>query len=202
MWEDNNPLSYDRRSSTSSFHHPTLSPPASNDSHTDEPPDFLTHQPQSSSEHSQDEFEARPLDDEDDEGEEEEYRQQRREGGYSSRVEQALMEDKDIEIRITDAGKNSEGSGGYIVYTIRTRGVCSAALSVSLSHNRPKKLRNEELTISIGPRGTPSLLRIRISSQESRFSTPLFDCSSNPGKASSIRLRCSAHECKRECEHH
>lgn len=133
MWEDNNPLSYDRRSSTSSLHHPALSPPpSSTDSHTDEPPDFLTYQPHSASEHSQDDFGDRPLDDEEDEGEdEEEYRQQRREAGYSSRVEQALMEDKDIEIKITDAGKNSEGSGGYIVYTIRTSRVCQITTSAA-----------------------------------------------------------------------
>lgn len=128
MWEDNNPLSYDRRSSTSSFHHPGLSPPASNDSHGDDPPDFLTHQARTSSEHSQDDFGSRPLqeageddeDDEDDEDEQEEYRRQRREAGYSSRVEQTLMENKETVIEIKDAGKNSEGSGGYIVYTIKT----------------------------------------------------------------------------------
>lgn len=38
------------------------------------------------------------------------------------------MEDKDIVIEITDAGKNSEGSGGYIVYTIKTTRVCRAVL--------------------------------------------------------------------------
>ncbi|KAH0603365.1 uncharacterized protein H6S33_007687 [Morchella sextelata] len=120
MWEDNNPLSYDRRSSTSSFHRPGLSPAASDDSHGADPPDFLTYQ--APSEHSQDDFPARNNleDDDDDEGEEEEYRQQRKPTGYGSRVEQMLMENKDVAIKIADAGKNSEGSGGYIVYTIRT----------------------------------------------------------------------------------
>lgn len=41
-------------------------------------------------------------------------------GGYSSRIEQILYENPDLQILITYAGKNSEGGGGYIAYTIRT----------------------------------------------------------------------------------
>jgi hypothetical protein len=41
-------------------------------------------------------------------------------GGYSSRIEQILYENADLEIQITHAGKNTEGGGGYITYTIRT----------------------------------------------------------------------------------
>lgn len=52
--------------------------------------------------------------------EDEEYRRMRREKGYSSRVEMMLLENKDVPIVICDAGKNHEGSGGFIVYTIRT----------------------------------------------------------------------------------
>lgn len=45
-------------------------------------------------------------------------------GGYDSRIEQILYENPDLEILITHAGRNSEGGGNYIAYTIRT-GVCS-----------------------------------------------------------------------------
>lgn len=146
MWEDNNPLAYDDESPTfdhfpSTFHNPHLihddhdnsdddehhqahldhSPPASPDSHKP-PPTFLTRTP---SERSRDDEpslgRSRPLNQE--EQEDEEYRRMRREQGYSGRVEQMLLERDNIEIEITDAGKNHEGTGGFIVYTIKT-GVC------------------------------------------------------------------------------
>lgn len=41
-------------------------------------------------------------------------------GGYSSRIEQILYENPDLDIVITYAGKNLEGGGSYIAYTIRT----------------------------------------------------------------------------------
>lgn len=44
----------------------------------------------------------------------------RRKDVYDSRIEQILYENPDMPILITDAGKNHEGGGGYIVYTIRT----------------------------------------------------------------------------------
>jgi hypothetical protein len=45
-------------------------------------------------------------------------------GGYDSRVEQWLYENPGSSILITYAGKNLEGGGGYIAYTINT-GVCA-----------------------------------------------------------------------------
>jgi hypothetical protein len=42
---------------------------------------------------------------------------------YDSRIEQLLYENPEMPILITDAGKNHEGGGSFIVYTIRT-GVC------------------------------------------------------------------------------
>lgn len=50
----------------------------------------------------------------------------RKRGGYESRIEQILYENPDLQIVITDAGKNTESGGSYIAYTIRT-GVCSQA---------------------------------------------------------------------------
>jgi hypothetical protein len=41
-------------------------------------------------------------------------------GGYDSRVEQWLYENPESSILITFAGKNLEGGGGYIAYTINT----------------------------------------------------------------------------------
>ena len=45
---------------------------------------------------------------------------QPKEGGYDSRIEQILYEHPELEIQIVHAGKNTEGGGGYITYTIRT----------------------------------------------------------------------------------
>ncbi|KAF2714649.1 hypothetical protein K504DRAFT_456843 [Pleomassaria siparia CBS 279.74] len=44
-------------------------------------------------------------------------------GGYDSRVEQWLYENPDSSILITYAGKNLEGGGSYIAYTINTGGL-------------------------------------------------------------------------------
>ncbi|KAF2763689.1 hypothetical protein EJ03DRAFT_379216 [Teratosphaeria nubilosa] len=41
-------------------------------------------------------------------------------GGYDSRIEQILYEHPALEIHIVHAGKNTEGGGGYIAYTIQT----------------------------------------------------------------------------------
>lgn len=43
-----------------------------------------------------------------------------KQGGYDSRIEQILYEHPDLEIEIVCAGKNTEGGGGFITYTIRT----------------------------------------------------------------------------------
>lgn len=45
---------------------------------------------------------------------------QPKEGGYHSRIEQILYEHPELDIQIVHAGKNTEGGGGFITYTIRT----------------------------------------------------------------------------------
>jgi sorting nexin-41/42 len=55
-------------------------------------------------------------------------------GAYESRVEQILYENPDP-IMITDAGKNSESGGGYIVYTIKT-GVRQSTLRYDQANKR------------------------------------------------------------------
>ncbi|KAF8466707.1 hypothetical protein BDZ91DRAFT_696548 [Kalaharituber pfeilii] len=128
MWEDNNPLSYDRRSSTSSF--------APTDAYGSSPPSFLPsnihnqHQGNMASHISeQDEDEPRAAsrdpsshgigDDTDDD--DDDYPAAMRSVGYDSRLEKILAEHKDLGITIVGSGKNAEGSGGgYIYYTIRT----------------------------------------------------------------------------------
>lgn len=66
------------------------------------------------------EFISRPsnLSGEDDDDEQQNVPQKR--GGYNSRIEQLLYENPDLQIVITDAGKNMESGGSYIAYTIRT----------------------------------------------------------------------------------
>ena len=63
---------------------------------------------------------SRPRDLSDDEEEYAQPRTPRRKGGYDSRIEQILYENEDLQILITDAGKNHESGGSYIAYTIRT----------------------------------------------------------------------------------
>ncbi|EEP81373.1 sorting nexin-41 [Uncinocarpus reesii 1704] len=60
----------------------------------------------------------------------------RKKGVYESRIQQILYENPEIPILITHAGKNHEGGGGFIVYTIRT-GVCykSEGSHSSLGHD-------------------------------------------------------------------
>ncbi|PWY89601.1 hypothetical protein BO94DRAFT_534384 [Aspergillus sclerotioniger CBS 115572] len=123
MWndEDNNPYgAFDNEAHLSeSLHSATLSPtlydreytppsPSSRSS-TDNPPDFLSQQ--------------QDLSDEDDAPG---YVAQQsghgylRKSAYDSRIEQILYENPEMPILITDAGKNHEGGGSFIVYTIRT----------------------------------------------------------------------------------
>lgn len=119
MWndEDNNPYgAFDQHEArlSDSLHSAALSapiydhdstPPSSRDSNID-PPDYLSH--------------AEDLSD----PEEADYgvasQQYTRKSVYDSRIEQILYENPDILIMITDAGKNHEGGGSFIVYTIRT----------------------------------------------------------------------------------
>lgn len=63
---------------------------------------------------------SRPRDLSDDEEEYTQQRVPRKKGGYDSRIEQILCENQDLQILITDAGKNHESGGSYIAYTIRT----------------------------------------------------------------------------------
>lgn len=42
-------------------------------------------------------------------------------GGYESRVEQYLYEHPSVPITISKAGRNPEGNGTYIVYTIKVK---------------------------------------------------------------------------------
>ncbi|GIZ45019.1 hypothetical protein CKM354_000820300 [Cercospora kikuchii] len=116
MWddEDNNPYgSFERRDSeTSDIQSPTdqynrASTPPSGRSSLDQPPNFL----------------SRPndLSDEDlDDSQIKAPKVQPKEGGYDSRIEQILYEHPDLQIEIVHAGKNTEGGGGFITYTIRT----------------------------------------------------------------------------------
>jgi len=46
-----------------------------------------------------------------------------RDGAYTSRIEQILHDHPDRDIQIIHAGKNTEGGGGFITYTIRTGGI-------------------------------------------------------------------------------
>ncbi|CAG8233529.1 unnamed protein product [Penicillium nalgiovense] len=120
MWndEDNNPYgAFDQHQSglSDSLHSAALSPPlyehdstppSSRDSNS-EPPDYIAH--------------AEDLSDPEDEAEygaaSQQYPQK---SVYDSRIEQILYENPEMPILITDAGKNHEGGGSFIVYTIRT----------------------------------------------------------------------------------
>ncbi|KAJ5189070.1 hypothetical protein N7472_008084 [Penicillium cf. griseofulvum] len=120
MWndEDNNPYgAFDQHQSglSDSLHSAALSPPiyehdstrpSSCDSNS-EPPDYITH-PEDLSD-PEDEAEYGAASD-----------QYPRKSVYDSRIEQLLYENPEMPILITDAGKNHEGGGGFIVYTIRT----------------------------------------------------------------------------------
>lgn len=57
---------------------------------------------------------------ENDDDQEHEAETPKKRGGYNSRVEQILYEQSDLVITITHAGKNQEGGGSFIAYTIRT----------------------------------------------------------------------------------
>ena len=65
----------------------------------------------------------RPTDLSDEEFDEDRQRSSKilpKEGGYDSKLEQILYENPTLDIAIVHAGKNTEGGGGYITYTIRT----------------------------------------------------------------------------------
>lgn len=56
----------------------------------------------------------------DDEGPAQSRKIEPKKGGYDSRIEQILYEHPDLDVQIVHAGKNTEGGGSYITYTIRT----------------------------------------------------------------------------------
>lgn len=80
-------------------------PPSSRDSNLD-PPDYITH-PEDLSDPEEADYGAASQ-------------QYPRKSVYDSRIEQILYENPEMPILITDAGKNHEGGGSFIVYTIRT----------------------------------------------------------------------------------
>ncbi|KAH8427312.1 PX and BAR domain-containing protein [Aspergillus melleus] len=124
MWndEDNNPYgAFDEQAHLSeSLHSATLASPLydrdytppspSSRSSTQDPPDYLERQ--------------RDFSDDDDNdgtyGTQQPGQGYLRKSVYDSRIEQILYENPEMPILITDAGKNNESGGGYIVYTIRT----------------------------------------------------------------------------------
>ncbi|KAL2008449.1 hypothetical protein VTN00DRAFT_6643 [Thermoascus crustaceus] len=122
MWndEDNNPYgAFDQQDPpfADSLHAATFSPSAydrpstpSSRSSTQDPPDYITRQADNS-----DEEDAGGYG-----GPQSGYGYSRKKGVYDSRIEQILYENPELPILITDAGKNHEGGGSFIVYTIRT----------------------------------------------------------------------------------
>ncbi|KAI9876860.1 MAG: Sorting nexin, cytoplasm-to-vacuole targeting pathway/endosomal sorting [Pleopsidium flavum] len=124
MWndEDNNPYgSFDRHDSTTSeaanpssptsrFERPSTPTSTNSSTANNEPPEFVS-RPQDLSD---------DYDDGDYPGRRRSGSVPRKKGVYDSRIEQILYENPDLPIIITDAGKNHESGGSYIVYTIRT----------------------------------------------------------------------------------
>ncbi|KAL3463954.1 hypothetical protein BJX64DRAFT_255942 [Aspergillus heterothallicus] len=120
MWndEDNNPYgAFDSEARLSeSLHSTSLSPPLYN---TDYPPP-----PSSQSSNPDISDFSQPHEASDDDAGEYDAQQSgagyTRKSVYDSRIEQLLYENPEMPILITDAGKNHEGGGSFIVYTIRT----------------------------------------------------------------------------------
>ncbi|KAF2015267.1 sorting nexin-like protein-41 [Aaosphaeria arxii CBS 175.79] len=123
MWddEDNNPYgSFARHDSNASdvpglgspgaLPYRTGTPPSGGSSPLHESPEFTTQRDLSDVDYNEEEAEQ-------------EERVTPKKGGYDSRVEQWLYENPDSSILITYAGKNLEGGGGYIAYTINTGGL-------------------------------------------------------------------------------
>ncbi|KAB8079301.1 hypothetical protein BDV29DRAFT_187271 [Aspergillus leporis] len=123
MWndEDNNPYgAFDEEARLSeSLHSATISPtlydrentppsPSSRASTQDPTDDYLS-RPQDFSDEENEEYDAQPS-----------SHGYYRKSAYDSRIEQILYENPEMPILITDAGKNHEGGGSFIVYTIRT----------------------------------------------------------------------------------
>ncbi|KAF2803621.1 sorting nexin-like protein-41 [Mytilinidion resinicola] len=120
MWddEDNNPYGSFVRHDSDASHAPHLGSPGSLPYRPATPPSDV-----SSPRNESPEFISRPgnMSEVDyDEDHTEGTKIEPKKGGYDSRVEMVLYENPDLPILITYAGKNLEGGGGYIAYTIRT----------------------------------------------------------------------------------
>lgn len=127
-------------------------PPSSRDSNLD-PPDYITHPEESDYGASSEQYPRKSV--------------------YDSRIEQILYENPEMPILITDAGKNHEGGGSFIVYTIRTA-VCMPRV----------RRRCPELTeLNVGPRGSSPLLGVRIATPDPGQPTSNLDSSTDPRKA-------------------
>ncbi|THW95981.1 hypothetical protein D6D17_07552 [Aureobasidium pullulans] len=127
MWddEDNNPYgSFNRRDSEGSdapgFRQAPSTPPSGSSSPQQSTPEY--HRPEST--YHDEPFNHDQQDSDDQDEEEKDLSESRRiepkKGGYHSRIEQILYENPDLDIQIVHAGKNTEGGGSYITYTIRT----------------------------------------------------------------------------------
>ncbi len=98
-------LFHDGADSTQATFEQDPTPPSSRDSNLD-PPDYISH-PEDLSDPEEADYGAASQ-------------QYPRKSVYDSRIEQILYENPEMPILITDAGKNHEGGGSFIVYTIRT----------------------------------------------------------------------------------
>ncbi|KAF1961688.1 hypothetical protein CC80DRAFT_488129 [Byssothecium circinans] len=122
MWddEDNNPYGSFARQDSNSDHVPGLSSPGSLSYRPGTPPSEPDSPALDSSEYN-------PQQHMSDVDYNEEYRSTERatpkKGPYESRVEEWLYEQPGSSILITYAGKNLEGGGGYIAYTINSGGI-------------------------------------------------------------------------------
>ncbi|ODH15373.1 sorting nexin-41 [Paracoccidioides brasiliensis] len=126
MWndEDNNPYgSFDRHSEAVNDHFhgspgsTTFDPPStpqSSASTLDPPPDYVSRLDSPSPDVADSDEGRRYAHSEQSQG------YPRNKGVYQSRIEQILYENPELPILITDAGKNHESGGSFIVYTIRT----------------------------------------------------------------------------------
>ncbi|KAF2864753.1 hypothetical protein BDV95DRAFT_588412 [Massariosphaeria phaeospora] len=122
MWddEDNNPYGSFARHDSNSSEAPGLASPSALPYRPATPPSESSSPAQESPEY----LAQRDMSDVDyDEQSETTERAAPKKGGYDSRVEQWLYENPESSILITYAGKNAEGGGGYIAYTINTGGL-------------------------------------------------------------------------------
>lgn len=94
------------------FDRESTPPSPSSHSSGQDPPDYLTHENDLSDDEPAETYDTQQA-----------SHGYLRRSVYDSRIEQILHENPEMPILITDAGKNHESGGSFIVYTIRT-GVC------------------------------------------------------------------------------